>query len=130
MSAERGAERLRQAAALMRSRAEAATPGHWQPFGTSIGAETDRCNCHGGIEPYGHEQYCGIEGPIVHAHETDVEHIAAFATPGVALTVADWLDRTADQGARLDALDVAMEDRAWVQQAALAVADAYLGSAS
>jgi hypothetical protein len=41
--------------------------------------------------------------------------------------VADWLAEAAEQAARLDALAIAEADRSWVQQAALAVACAYLG---
>jgi len=124
------AEIILRAAALMRERAESATPGRWVPFGTSIGAEVDGCTCHGGIEPYGHEQYCGVEGPAVHACEQDAEHIAPLATPGTALALAGWLDYMADQAAKLDEFGVTQGKRSRVQHLAEAVARAYLGESA
>ena len=128
------AELLREAAALMRERAEAATPGRWVPFGTSIGSEVDGCTCHGGIEPYGHEQYCGIEGPVVQAYETDIQHIASWH-PAVALAVAKAMDDVAQAWENCDgwAYDydddqIRFEDT--VEGGWLAVARAYLGRPS
>lgn len=127
-------EMLRCAAALMRERAKGATPGRWVPFGTSIGAEVQGCTCHGGIEPYGHEQYCGVEGPVVHAQEPDVEHIAPLATPAVALAVADLLEDAAenlDMQAPSGACRKHWDIRVHIAgEKALAVARAYLGSES
>lgn len=64
---------LREAAALMRERAEAATPGPW--------TYEDAPN---GFPPM-------VDKP----HLSDAEHIASWH-PAVALAVADWLDAQAD----------------------------------
>jgi hypothetical protein len=87
------ADRLRQAATKIREAANAATPGPWVQFGTSLGNVTDHCNCGGGHAPYGHEYGCGVEGPIIQADEADAAFIALMPPPA-ALAVADWLDAT------------------------------------
>jgi hypothetical protein len=92
------AEPLRQAAAKMRERAEAATPGPWIPLGQSIAVEGERCNCGVSGEAaalYGHEPMCRLEGPIVQADVSDIEHIASWH-PAVALLVAKILTHEAD----------------------------------
>jgi hypothetical protein len=77
------AELLREAAALMRERAEAATPGPWmraEPWDRAVGQ---------------------VDGPWVaettalgQATAANAEHIASWH-PAVALAVADWLDAVA-----------------------------------
>jgi len=89
------ASELRQAAETLRARALLATPGDWIPFGTSIGATVKGCTCAGPTYGYPqHEQYCGIDGPIVGATEPDVAYIATVH-PGVGLALVDWLDDAA-----------------------------------
>lgn len=71
---------LREAAALMRERAEGVTPGPWtKDSGWSFTAPPPE----------------GWEGPYVVAEtrqRNDAEHLHAWH-PGVALALADWLDR-------------------------------------
>ena len=124
------AETLRRAAGLMRERAEAATPGRWHPFGTSIGSEVDGCTCHGGIAPYGHEQYCGVEGPVVTGGEADMRHIASWH-PAVALAVADWLDVGAEAWQISDPnYATSLRAAAVGHRQALVFARAYLGESA
>lgn len=73
------ADLLREAAALMRQRAEAATPGPWE-------------------RRWGFPAYVSGPGPTVTINDLtgdteieDAEHIASWH-PAVALAVADWLD--------------------------------------
>ena len=101
------AERLREAAALMRSRAEAATPGPWGYYGHSI------------IRP---SELRDGEAPSYSAayHKEDAEHIASMH-PAVALAVADLLERAANDHDETPCPAI---------DAALAVADAYLGATS
>ena len=43
---------------------DAASPGPWASVHNSVGAVAKSCTCGaGGV--YGHEQYCGLEGPVV-----------------------------------------------------------------
>lgn len=39
---------------------KAATPGPWEAIGAHIAKDTGQCTC-GSAEPYGHEQFCGVE---------------------------------------------------------------------
>lgn len=110
------AETLRNAAALMRKRAEAAEKVHkspWKPMGAKsvVYPMTKR-----------------ISGTVAESYPTGgsqqqaatTEHIASWH-PVVALAVADWLDRSAylwDFG------DIGTANK----EHALAVATAYLGS--
>jgi len=107
------AEILRRAAALMRSRAEAAT---WtsSPWGVDeIGAVWA-------------QEADGQPVPVAsRATDQDAEHIASWH-PTVALAVADWLDEAAEQAALLDVALVAEEERSWAQRRAHTVARAYL----
>lgn len=102
------AQVLRQAAALMRSRAEAASSGRWSV-------------AH--VDGAGFAVHHGEHDTIaLYASRPDAEHIASWH-PAVALAVADWLERTAylrEYG------DVGTSN--W--EHALAVARAYLGGES
>lgn len=107
------AETLRRAAALMRERAEAATPGPWRPYTT------------GG---WGHGNYVTTDDLSGVAMQyalvwrpTDAEHIASWH-PAVALAVADLLDNTAGHVEYTGATEASEDVRD-----ALAVARAYLG---
>lgn len=98
------AARLREAARVLRERAEAATPGPWMVDGSQVYP-----TAHG--------------APLVAATRThslsDTPDAAYIATvdPLVALALADWLDDTADMAK-------------YHARHALAVADAILGEAS
>jgi hypothetical protein len=99
------AEKLRQAAAEIRAKAEAATPGPW--VGTVYGVRTgDRR-----IDVAAWDEHTGTP------NMRNRVYIAAMH-PGVALAVADWLDRVADHSGRFAGV---------MQDDALAVADAILG---
>lgn len=82
-------DELRKAAETLRERANAASSGGWIGFGTSIGVDVNECTCSGSV--YGHEQYCGLEGPAVQACEEDIAYIVTVQ-PVVGLALADWLD--------------------------------------
>lgn len=87
---------LRRAAATLRERAHAATPGKWIGFGQAIGVTVKGCTCAGPIPGYPqHESYCGTDGPIVDATEPDIAYIATVQ-PEVGLEIADLLDMLAD----------------------------------
>lgn len=99
---------LCRAAALMRERAEAATPGPWVTG--SVNPRTNGMTWFGNLDPE-------IPGPLGEAGGRDAQHIASWH-PAVALAVANWLDETAV---------IASEPGGWVPGEALAVARAYLG---
>ncbi|MFG2165551.1 hypothetical protein [Micromonospora chersina] len=85
-------ELLREAASLLRQRAQAATTGPWYEDSTD------------GIYAYGGPD---VDCPTVFFRAAsgtyaDVQHAAAFASPPVALAVADWLDTGANQYACVD----------------------------
>ena len=108
------ADTLRKAAALMRERAQAATPGPWE-FRPRRGFESVNEN----PATIGFRDTAGYfvmlrEGTW--ATEGDMGYIASWH-PAVALAVADWLDNAA---------------RLWPYdgQPALAVARAYLGESA
>lgn len=114
---------IREAAALMRERAEALNGERWAAYGPWLTAVTEGCNCNGGTPEAGgaHESYCGSE-PLVQIGDEPAAHIAGMQ-PAVALAVADWLDVIAN-GEGLDLTYHADEAHA------LRVARTYLGSAS
>lgn len=106
MSTETHADLLRRAAALMRERAEAATPGPW-------------ANRRG---PGEHVVRTDSGAPLANTGtRADRRHIASWH-PVVALTVADWLDTQAYN------FDVTPDVPS--ANAALIVARAYLGESS
>ena len=90
------AETLRQVAALMRERAEAATPGPWHPvqsdytFNPSIGTVNAE-----GAEHLRSDQWIAEAGPDGEGGMENAEHIASWH-PAVALAVAATLDQHAD----------------------------------
>ena len=102
------AEVLRRAAALMRERAEAATPGPWS------------CDSSSGVNDlhFGHVGLPVLRGPNTYGPGlADTEHMAGM-DPSVALAVASWLDACA-------LVTEVAPDRH--KGNALAVARAYLG---
>jgi hypothetical protein len=147
------AERLRAAAALMRERAEAATPGPYESTAQRVGVACTHCwgspdHHSAGIKPVGHYSDTWLSGPRGHGQADlargDSDHLASWA-PEVAVRVADWLDAVAAGREAMDGLD---RNRHWLssrrgsgvvaptpgsalfrdmEQHALAVADAYLG---
>jgi len=113
---------LRKAAADMRERAQAATPGPWWPvagvwqtetFAAVIGPEGVAEDAETWLMATG-------RGPV--SQEADADHAASWH-PLVALAVAEWLDAAADTAMRYEA------ERAWMHpdSYALKVARAYLG---
>ena len=97
---------LRRAAALMRERAEAATPGPW-----------------GADDGYVHGQGLLVAEARGSIANGEAQHIASWH-PAVALAVAEWLDATADNAGAIgyDGPGQAGSPHA----AALAVARAYV----
>lgn len=116
------AETLRRAAALMRERATAATPGPWHVCESPEWHEdSDQAICGPSHEPtalMAEEWYEDEDGEPTAA--IDAHHIASWH-PAVALTVAVWLESHAD----IHTLR-ACDERLVAPCPALAVARAYL----
>ena len=115
-------ETLREAAQLMRERAEGATAGPWKRFGMAGVAAPDweivderRIECDDCGEPV------ALLGCVTNG---DAEHIAAL-DPTVALAVADWLDVVVAD-TTLKCGSYTYPDAGNVPDHALAVARAYL----
>lgn len=109
------AERLREAAALMRSRAEGASPGPWSEYGYPV----ETVSGEGGESTVRDPD--GFDVALLTSDQfDDCSHIASWH-PAVALAVADVLDLAAQW----------VEDHpgSWppANKAALVVANAYLG---
>lgn len=118
------AEVLREAAREMRERANRADGTTWLIGRGTCEIARPRGNWEGGTR-FVASTYGGVG-----AEEANAEHIASWH-PAVALAVADWLEATAaendsPEGTHLAALNFVGADAL----AALAVARAYLGSAS
>ena len=115
---------LREAAALMRERAEAATPGEWHAFTCEHGDEWYVASkSHGQVTTGMHdEQCCGSATVMIERDGRDAAHIAAWS-PLVALAVAGWLESVAYRDADDD--DSGPEPADW--NAALKIARTYLG---
>ena len=118
-------QELRQAAKLMRERAEAATPGAWKHM--CLGSEgclvirdsgTIRERGHGRVARFGCKEW--------HPDHADAEYVAAM-DPLVALALADWLDNEAHAAEAIPSTSPAL---GLLIRHALAVARAYLGSES
>lgn len=132
------ADRLREAARVLRERAEAATPGPWTTdrffwkIGSTRGMPDGFWNAVDGAgEVHGALVIAGGD----EAGERDVAYIATISPP-FALAVADWLDEAADHMEAHDHADApgvdlcpsAAEGPACSMfTQALAVADAVLG---
>lgn len=123
------AQRLRDAAKVLRERAEAAKPGPWVAADEhgDLGPDAVPAWCVCQMRP-GHEHMSPTEGYVTDVAQTfsdsqAVDHDATFIAtvhPGVALALADWLD-VATAGYLSTRLDWSPEP------AALAVADLILG---
>jgi hypothetical protein len=101
-------ELLREAAAKMRERAEAATPGPWRSDGEMVkSGESFRTKFV--AEAYG----LADKWP-------NAEHIASWH-PAVALAVADWLDTVYDRARGKESVET---------EPAMVVARAYMGGGS
>ena len=107
---------LREAAALMRDRAAAATPGRWREM--HLGSEgcivlnDGRLRDRKRVAMFGAKEW--------KADHADAEYVAGMQ-PAVALAVADWLDVAATCGCEEG------DDHWQDKSAALAVARVYLG---
>ena len=110
------ADLLREAAAKMRERAEAATPGPWQVHADDA-YQVGYARRDGEFDEQPMARVTGYGGTV---YPWDAEHIASWH-PAVALAVANLLDGSAD---RWDAGDLGPEE--WDELAA--VARAYLGA--
>lgn len=108
-------ETLRRAAALMRKRAEAATPGRWGIENRVILVAPEDVGGETVNVILGH-----VNQPGIAENERNAQHIASWH-PAVALAVADWLERAADDhdDTPCPAID-----------GALAFAHAYLGESA
>ena len=125
------AETLRRAAALMRERAEAATPGPW--LADVLGSEGYAVREVNGKPQPGSRiprpvrvARCGYEE--WGTDKANAAHIASWH-PAVALAVAGWLDDTASANERVAELSGEPTSRV-LNKHALAVARAYLGDPS
>lgn len=84
----------------IQARADTATPGPWVAIGSSVAQEVGQCTCAGDIPCYGHEQYCGLEGPVIlQADPTDAT-FAAHARTDVPRLIAEIRRFRADEGKR------------------------------
>jgi hypothetical protein len=114
-------ELLHEAAAAMRARAQAATPGPWEPY-ENIHAETAAVEVGRGgfgvvaLPATGRPDY----------GKANIEHVATWH-PAVALAVADWLEYEARCADRANTNHPGHDFGPDVH--ALAVARAYLGEA-
>ena len=131
MEADMTARLLRDAAKVLRERAENATPIPWINFGHGIGVEVKGCTCAGPIPGYPqHESWCGTDGPIVDGTEPDISYVSTVH-PGVGIALADWLDEAgadAESNDEFDGLDPYAVITGYGY--AIAVARAILGGAS
>jgi hypothetical protein len=107
------ADLLREAAALMRERAEAATPGPWECYGDHLVWPSEK-------GPAANDPIAGF-GPT---HEETATHIASWH-PVVALAVADWLEHAAMVADEVQSVGLTYGGTDGAP--ALAVARAYLG---
>lgn len=116
------AEILREAAALMRERAEAATAGRWEPMAGAFGNPSDGPD-HMRVVTEGWSDAYDVEHTVARTEYdqqggNDAEHIASWH-PTVALLVADLLNNI---------IGAQEQDVSAIELDALAVARAYLGS--
>lgn len=124
-------EELREAAALMRKRAEAATPSPWRDSavdGNRYAALVSDIMPTGRKPGGGWDVTEGYGGYLIaeSVQAQDREHIASWH-PAVALAVADWLDAHAGILAlRLEIVDTKTLPLGPHDHAALALARAYL----
>jgi hypothetical protein len=122
------AARLREAAAWMRERAQALVDNARRYPEETGGPDAwwspafieDAFRAHSPIDP-------PYSDACEEAWEAAGDHLAAM-TPAVALAVADWLEHTAEVAEHYSKAGARFPDRR--MEVALAVADAYLGSAS
>ena len=122
------AETLRRAAALMRERAEAATPGPWTA--NVLGSEGYDVRSEHVPEKRLHRVRVSRHGwEDWDTDRANAEHVASWH-PAVALAVADWLDAEAAVWDALDAHDRKFGTYTPQQGHAVIVARAYLGEAS
>lgn len=82
---------LREAARVMRERAECATSGRWKSWGMEVRADIDGTSNLDTSLPVASTYSTNTEGRL---RTFDADHIIGMQ-PAVALTVADWLDAEA-----------------------------------
>lgn len=89
------AETLRRAAKLMRENAEAATAGPWQAHGQNDDWYVSSAT-FGLVSTGIHEDPSAGDHALIERDRRDAEHIASMH-PGVALTVAEWMEEAAER---------------------------------
>ena len=120
------AETLRSAAALMRERANAASPGPWHEM--CLGSEGCSVLNDGRLRERKHVSFSGRkEWKADHA---DAEYIAGMS-PLVGLALADWLDKEAERAGELSGYEDSAAYPLMLSgyRHPLAVARAFLGEA-
>lgn len=129
------AERLREAAALMRSRAQLARAGIWQTEASALAPDATLVVAQWRDDL---RRVATCSGSLPEGNIANAEHIASWH-PAVALAAADWLEFAAEGREALNLIashggrpldsegSVLFCD---MERRALAVADAYLGGAS
>lgn len=123
------ADVLRRAAAKMRERAEAATPGPWHVVASGMGIRTPTPAAYRFIRD--DREHTVAEAWDSMTGREDAAHIASWH-PAVALAVANWLDEQAgclEEDATTFRF-ATPESREAMYADALAVARAYLGEPS
>lgn len=117
------AGRLREAAALLRKRAEAATPGPWQRsthYGYKIVGPLPRHATVGHVDPLSSASRPDRLSAVIESTNGSNGDYIALMHPGVTLALADWLDAEA-----ATATPRGLDPHSG--PAAVAVADAILG---
>ena len=85
------AAELRQAAKLMRERAEAATPGEWHAFSSAHEEWYVASKTYGQVTTGIHDEPASTEIVLIERDRADAEHIAGWSRDP-ALAVADLLE--------------------------------------
>ena len=113
---------LRKAAANMRERAQAATPGPWWPVAGIWQAETFAAVIGPKGVPEDAETWLMATGRGAVCQEADADHAASWH-PLVAAAVAEWLEASAEHAERAESEGASIHPDSY----ALKVARAYLG---
>lgn len=106
---------LREAAAKMRERAEAASVGPWRYDDWAYGSEVG-CGVAAPNHPQSDDTSTVILASFGEDGVSDAEHIASWH-PAVALAVADWLDIGANPYACVDREPMCAVARAYLRSA-------------
>lgn len=70
----------------------------WVALGTAVAEEANQCTCGVPSGVTGHEQYCGLEGPVIQGAEEDMRMLAALVNAIPALKeFSDWAVEQKDE---------------------------------